>query len=64
VYGVVTEICVRHAARGLLATGKPVTILEDAVECLTAAGSHQALEELRSLGVTVGTVASVTASGR
>jgi len=63
VYGVVTEVCVLHASRGLLATGKPVTVVEDAIECLTAAASQQALEELRSLGATVGTVASVTASG-
>lgn len=61
VYGVVTEVCVLHAARGLLATGKPVTVVEDAVECLTAAGSRRALEELRSLGATIGTAASVTA---
>jgi len=63
VYGVVTEVCVLHAARGLLATGKPVAVVEDAIECLTAASARQALEELRSLGAAIGTVASVTASG-
>jgi nicotinamidase/pyrazinamidase len=61
VYGVVTEVCVLHAARGLLATGKPVTVVEDAIECLSAASSNQALEELRSLGANIATVASVTA---
>ena len=34
VYGVVTEICVRFAALGLLATGTPVAIVTDAVELL------------------------------
>lgn len=59
VYGVVTEVCVLHAARGLLATSKPVTIVEDAIECLTTAASQSALEELRSLGATVETLGSV-----
>jgi nicotinamidase/pyrazinamidase len=59
VYGVVTEVCVLHAARGLLATGKPVTIVEDAIECLTAAASQEALEGLRSLGATLETLGSV-----
>ncbi|MGO9895358.1 MAG: cysteine hydrolase family protein [Bryobacteraceae bacterium] len=63
VYGVVTEVCVLHAARGLLATGKPVRVVEDALECLTAAASEKALEELRSLGATVATVASVIEPG-
>ena len=35
VYGVVTEICVRFAALGLLATGKPVEVVTDAVESLS-----------------------------
>ena len=34
VYGVVTEICVLHAARGLLKYGKPVTIVTDAIAAL------------------------------
>jgi nicotinamidase/pyrazinamidase len=34
VYGVVTEICVRCAAFGLLKTGKPVEIVTDAVKSL------------------------------
>ncbi|MGB6944988.1 MAG: isochorismatase family protein [Bryobacteraceae bacterium] len=52
VYGVVTEICVRFAAFGLLKTGKPVEIVTDAIRSLdeqkaremfsgfTAAGGH------------------------
>ncbi len=40
VYGVVTEICVRYAAFGLLKTGKRVEVVTDAVKALddTAAG--------------------------
>ena len=34
VYGVVTEYCVRHAALGLLETGKPVTLVTDAIQAL------------------------------
>ena len=34
VYGVVTEYCVRHAALGLLDTGKPVTLVTDAIQSL------------------------------
>ena len=37
VYGVVTEICVRFAAFGLLKTGKPVSIVTDAVMHLDSA---------------------------
>src|SRR5215831_7122316 len=37
VYGVVTEICVRHAAFGLLETGKTVEIITDAVKALNEA---------------------------
>jgi nicotinamidase/pyrazinamidase len=34
VYGVVTEYCVKDAALGLLATGKPVTLVTDAIRSL------------------------------
>ena len=34
VYGVVTEYCVKHAALGLLETGKPVTLVTDAIRSL------------------------------
>jgi nicotinamidase/pyrazinamidase len=55
IYGVVTEICVLHAARGLLKTGKSVTLVTDAVEALTAGGSAMALNELSGLGATLAT---------
>jgi len=50
VYGVVTEICVLFAARGLLKTGKPVVIVTDAVEALNADDSLRALDEIRAAG--------------
>ena len=50
VYGVVTEICVLCAARGLLKYGKPVTIVTDAVAALTAEASARALAEIRAGG--------------
>ncbi len=50
VYGVFTEICVLHAARGLLKTGKPVSIVTDAIEGLKADDSEKALAEIRSSG--------------
>ena len=53
VYGVVTEICVLFAARGLLKYGKPVAIVTDAVAALTAEGSKRALEEIRGAGGTL-----------
>ncbi len=50
VYGVVTEICVLFAARGLLKYGKPVTIVTDAIRALTPEASARALEEIRAAG--------------
>jgi nicotinamidase-related amidase len=53
VYGVVTEICVLWAVRGLLRLGKRVTVVSDAIQSLTPAGSTAALQELVEAGVTV-----------
>jgi nicotinamidase/pyrazinamidase len=50
VYGVVTEVCVLFAARGLLKLGKPVCIVTGAIEGLKAEDSERALGEIRSLG--------------
>jgi nicotinamidase/pyrazinamidase len=50
VYGVVTEICVLFAARGLLKYGKPVTIVTDAIASLTAEASERALGEICAAG--------------
>jgi nicotinamidase/pyrazinamidase len=59
VYGVVTEICVLYAVRGLFRTGKPVTVVTDAVETLQAEDSKWALAEVRAGGGRLATVADV-----
>ena len=50
VYGVVTEICVRHAAFGLLQTGKPVEIVTDAVKALNEQKALEMFSEFKALG--------------
>jgi nicotinamidase/pyrazinamidase len=50
VYGVVTEYCVRCAAKGLLERGRKVSVVKDAIETLDAAEGEKALAELRALG--------------
>ncbi len=50
VFGVVTEYCVRLAAKGLLARGHKVSIVKDAIETLKAADGRNTLDELKSLG--------------
>lgn len=50
VFGVVTEHCVRLAAKGLLARGHKVSVVKDAIEALKAADGKRALAELKSLG--------------
>jgi nicotinamidase/pyrazinamidase len=59
VYGVVTEICVLYAVRGLLKTGRPVALVTDAVAALTAEASARALEEVRASGGTLATVSEI-----
>jgi nicotinamidase/pyrazinamidase len=50
VYGVVTEICVRCAAFGLLKTGKPVEIVTDAVKALDEQKAVEIFSEFTALG--------------
>ena len=59
VYGVVTEICVLHAVRGLWQFGKPLTVVTDAIESLTAQASRDALDEMRAAGAILATAAQV-----
>jgi nicotinamidase/pyrazinamidase len=53
VFGVVTEICVSLAAKGLLARGRRVSIVEDAIATLNPAEGQRAISELRSLGAKI-----------
>lgn len=59
VYGVVTEICVLYAVRGLLKMGNPVTVLIDAVQTLKAEDSAAALAEIQAAGGVFGTSSQI-----
>ena len=50
IFGVVTEYCVRCVAKGLLARGRRVSLVEDAIQTLKAEDGKAALAELASLG--------------
>lgn len=56
IYGVVTEVCVWHAAHGLLRYGKPVTVVTDSVQALNREAGDRALAELRAAGAMLATV--------
>jgi len=62
VYGVVTEVCVMFAARGLLAAKKQVAVVSDAVKELRAEEAARAYSEICSLGGTVTTLGEVLCS--
>jgi nicotinamidase/pyrazinamidase len=59
VYGVVTEICVKLAAFGLLKTGKRVEIVTDAIRSLDHAAGERALAEFQAAGGILTTAAQV-----
>jgi nicotinamidase/pyrazinamidase len=50
VFGVVTEYCVRCAAKGLLDRGKRVALVTDAIETLKPADGERTLKELTAKG--------------
>jgi nicotinamidase/pyrazinamidase len=50
VFGVVTEYCVRFAAKGLLERGHRVSVVQDAIETLKAEDGQRAVAELKALG--------------
>ena len=50
VYGVVTEYCVKCASMGLLGMGKPVTLINDAIETLNPKDSDAMLAEFTKRG--------------
>jgi nicotinamidase/pyrazinamidase len=62
VYGVVTEICVRYAAFGLLKTGKPVEVVTDAVKALDEQAATRMFQEFAAAGGRLTTSATVLAS--
>jgi nicotinamidase/pyrazinamidase len=60
VYGVVTEICVKFAAWGLLKTGKRVELVTDAVRSLNDAASAEMTASFLAAGGVLTTVSSAT----
>ena len=50
VFGVVTEYCVRLAAKGLLERGRKVSVIRDAIETLDPEAGRRTLAELQQLG--------------
>jgi nicotinamidase/pyrazinamidase len=50
VFGVVTEYCVRLAAKGLLERGRRVALVSDAIETLNPAEASRTMAELKALG--------------
>ncbi len=50
VYGVALDVCVRHAAFGLLAMGRRVEIVQDAVRGLSALNESKMFDEFRAAG--------------
>jgi nicotinamidase-related amidase len=53
VFGIVTELCVNRASRGLLERGRKVAIVEDAIETLEPAVGDRTLDELTAAGATL-----------
>lgn len=64
IYGVVTEVCVLHAARGLLKLGKRVEVVTDAICGLRPEDAERALAELRRLGTRLVTSAQLAQSDK
>ncbi len=62
VYGVVTEVCVKLAAFGLLKTGARVELVTDAVRGLDPANEARMLREFTAQGGVLTTTDAVTAS--
>ena len=50
VFGVVTEYCVRFAAKGLLERKRKVSVVSDAIETLSREAKERTLSELAALG--------------
>ena len=52
-FGVVTEYCVRLAAKGLLSRGRRVALVSDAIEAIDPEAGRQAVKELKAMGARV-----------
>lgn len=61
VFGVVTEYCVRLAAKGLLDRGRRVSLVQDAIATLKPEEGQRAIAELQSLGTHLVTTEEVLA---
>jgi len=59
VYGVVTEICVLYAARGLLKAGRSVTLVADAVAALKTEDGSAAFHEVCAGGGSVANLSDI-----
>ena len=59
VFGVVTEYCVSFAAKGLLARGRRVALVQDAIETLKSEDGEKAIAELERLGARLTTTEQV-----
>ena len=62
VYGVVTEVCVKNAAFGLLKTGRRVEIVTDAIRALNEADGAKVLADFCAAGGVLKTIAQVTST--
>jgi nicotinamidase/pyrazinamidase len=62
VYGVVTEICVRLCAFGLLKLGQRVEIVTDAVKALDEGAAQKMFSEFRAAGGHLTTIGAVLAA--
>ncbi|HXJ40070.1 MAG TPA: isochorismatase family protein [Bryobacteraceae bacterium] len=57
VYGVLTEYCVKHAAMGLLATGRKVRLLTNAIHHLSVSAANEMMAAFMAAGGNCGTTA-------
>jgi nicotinamidase/pyrazinamidase len=60
VYGVATDYCVRCAITGLLATGKPVALVSDAIAAVNPEDGARTIAEFTARGGSLTTVSEVT----
>jgi nicotinamidase/pyrazinamidase len=60
VYGVATDYCVRLAITGLLATGKPVALVTDAIAAVNPEDGARTLAEFTARGGALTTVTELT----